>query len=116
MGRAGPPDCPVAGRLPGSARAPPSLQRILHACVRCNHCKLCSTLTSGLGLVLCSNVGRNNTDSGVVLGALQVVQVKTPEREGYLALQLGCGSKRAKQVHGRCAAATTPRSPAWRAL
>ena len=35
------------------------------------------------------------------------MQVKTPEREGYLALQLGCGSKRAKQVHGRCAIAVT---------
>ena len=32
---------------------------------------------------------------------LQVVQVKTPEREGYLSLQLGCGSKREKQLNGR---------------
>ncbi len=29
---------------------------------------------------------------------LQVVQVKTVEKEGYDALQLGCGAKRAKQV------------------
>ncbi|KAK9842200.1 hypothetical protein WJX81_000206 [Elliptochloris bilobata] len=29
----------------------------------------------------------------------EVVQVKTPEREGYMALQLGCGAKRDKQVH-----------------
>ena len=36
-------------------------------------------------------------------GFAQVVQVKTPEREGYLALQLGCGSKREKQLNGRCA-------------
>lgn len=28
----------------------------------------------------------------------QVVQVKTPETEGYFALQLGCGAKRPKQV------------------
>ena len=28
----------------------------------------------------------------------QVVQVKRPETEGYLALQLGCGAKRPKQV------------------
>ena len=33
---------------------------------------------------------------------VQVVQVKTPEREGYLSLQLGCGSKREKQLNGRC--------------
>jgi large subunit ribosomal protein L3 len=32
----------------------------------------------------------------------QVVQVKTFEREGYLALQLGCGAKRPKQVQCRC--------------
>lgn len=32
---------------------------------------------------------------------MQVVQVKTPEREGYLSLQLGCGSKREKQLNGR---------------
>ncbi|EIE20141.1 translation protein, partial [Coccomyxa subellipsoidea C-169] len=30
---------------------------------------------------------------------LQVVQIKTPAREGYLALQVGCGSKRPKQVN-----------------
>ena len=30
--------------------------------------------------------------------------MKTPEREGYLALQLGCGAKRPKQVHYRCSA------------
>ena len=33
--------------------------------------------------------------------SVQVVQVKTPEREGYLSLQLGCGSKREKQLNGR---------------
>ena len=31
----------------------------------------------------------------------QVVQVKEADTEGYCALQLGCGAKRAKQVHGR---------------
>ena len=30
----------------------------------------------------------------------QVVQVKRNEKEGYTALQLGCGAKRAKQVTG----------------
>jgi large subunit ribosomal protein L3 len=30
----------------------------------------------------------------------QVVQVKRPETDGYLALQLGCGAKRPKQVPG----------------
>lgn len=30
----------------------------------------------------------------------QVVQVKTPEKDGYLALQLGIGSKRPKQIPG----------------
>jgi 50S ribosomal protein uL3 len=30
----------------------------------------------------------------------QVVQVKRPETDGYLALQLGCGAKRPKQVSG----------------
>ena len=30
---------------------------------------------------------------------LQVVQVKTRGREGYTAVQLGCGSKRDKQLH-----------------
>ena len=39
----------------------------------------------------------------ITCGFAQVVQVKTPEREGYLALQLGCGSKREKQLNGRCA-------------
>ena len=33
--------------------------------------------------------------------AVQVVQVKTQEKEGYNALQLGCGSKRDKQLNGR---------------
>lgn len=37
--------------------------------------------------------------------AVQVVQVKTVEREGYLALQLGCGAKRDKQVDKQCAPA-----------
>lgn len=31
---------------------------------------------------------------------LQVVQVKTDEREGYTALQLGAGAKRPKQLRG----------------
>eukprot|EP00891_Asterochloris_glomerata_P005210 jgi/Astpho2/5210/Aster-04787 len=31
----------------------------------------------------------------------EVVQVKTQEKEGYNALQLGCGSKRDKQLNGR---------------
>ena len=35
----------------------------------------------------------------------QVVQVKTLDREGYLALQLGCGAKRDKQVDKQCAPA-----------
>ena len=30
----------------------------------------------------------------------QVVQVKREEKEGYAALQLGCGSKRDKQLNG----------------
>ena len=30
---------------------------------------------------------------------LQVVQQKTQEQEGYTAVQLGCGSKREKNVH-----------------
>ncbi|KDD73072.1 ribosomal protein L3 [Helicosporidium sp. ATCC 50920] len=42
----------------------------------------------------------------------QVVQVKSDEREGYTALQLGCGSKRPKQltsaVRGHCQAAGVP--------
>ncbi len=29
--------------------------------------------------------------------------MKTPEREGYMALQLGCGAKRDKQVDKQCA-------------
>lgn len=32
---------------------------------------------------------------------MQVVQVKSEPREGYTALQLGCGSKRDKQLNGR---------------
>ena len=31
--------------------------------------------------------------------------MKTVEREGYLALQLGCGAKRDKQVDKQCAPA-----------
>ena len=31
--------------------------------------------------------------------SLQVVQQKTVEQEGYTAVQLGCGSKREKNVH-----------------
>jgi ribosomal protein L3 len=33
-----------------------------------------------------------------VFPSQQVVQAKTPEKEGYTALQIGCGSKREKQV------------------
>lgn len=33
--------------------------------------------------------------------SLQVTQVKLDETEGYTALQLGCGSKRDKQLNGR---------------
>ena len=44
--------------------------------------------------------------------------MKTPEREGYLALQLGCGSKREKQLNGRCAQGLslldTPVSLPWK--
>lgn len=36
----------------------------------------------------------------VGLPLLQVVQVKTKEGEGYTALQLGAGAKRAKQLRG----------------
>ena len=43
-------------------------------------------------------------DLWLCMHGAQVVQVKTPEREGYLALQLGCGAKRAKRVHYRCSA------------
>jgi len=32
------------------------------------------------------------------LDECQVVQLKTPEKEGYLSMQLGCGSKRRKQL------------------
>lgn len=32
---------------------------------------------------------------------LQVVQVKTADREGYYSLQLGMGAKREKQLHVR---------------
>ena len=39
--------------------------------------------------------------SGHVPVSLQVTQVKLDETEGYTALQLGCGSKRDKQLNGR---------------
>lgn len=34
------------------------------------------------------------------LWRVQVVQVKTNEKEGYTSLQLGCGAKRPKQLLG----------------
>lgn len=44
--------------------------------------------------------------------AMQVVQVKTEEKEGYTALQLGCGAKREKRLpcslKGHFAAAGVP--------
>ena len=40
-------------------------------------------------------------DMSCILLCLQVTQVKLDKREGYTALQLGCGSKRDKQLNGR---------------
>ena len=78
MGRTSPPYCPVDRRLSGNCVRPSSVAAcIMHSCYL-----WCRSITCG---------------------SAQVVQVKTPEREGYLALQLGCGSKREKQLNGRCA-------------
>ena len=78
MGRASSPYCPVDRRLSGDCVRPLSVAAcIMHPCYL-----WCWSITCG---------------------SAQVVQVKTPEREGYLALQLGCGSKREKQLNGRCA-------------